>query len=68
MKYITTTPYHPQGNGVKERSNGIVLNMLRTLVQDNVSIWDTILPIATLAYNTAFHKSLRDSSFFPNVS
>ena len=61
MKHITTTPYHPQANGVIERSNGTVLNILRTLVQYNVSIWDTMLPIATFAYNTAFHRSFQDS-------
>ena len=64
MKHTITTPYHPQANGVIERSNGTVLNILRTLVQDNVSIWDTMLPIATFAYNTAFHRSLQDSPFF----
>ena len=64
MKHITTTPYYPQANGVIERSNGTVLNILRTLVQDNVSIWDTMLFIAIFAYNTAFHRSLQDSPFF----
>ena len=68
MKHITSTPYHPQANEVIKRSNGTVLNILRTLVQDNVSIWDTMLPIATFAYSTAFHRTfflmyLRDPSF-----
>ena len=58
MKHITTIPYHPQANSVIERSNDTVLNILRTLVQDNVSIWETMLPIATFAYNTAFHRNL----------
>ena len=64
MKHITTTSYYPQANGVIEKSNGTVLDILRTLMQDNVSIWDTMLPIATFAYNTAFHRSLQDSPFF----
>ena len=64
MKHITTTPYHPQANDLIERSNGTVLNILRTLVQNNISIWDTMLPIAIFAYNTAFHRSLQDSPFF----
>ena len=33
-------------------------------MQDNISIWDTMLPIATFAYNTVFHRSLQDSPFF----
>ena len=47
MKRITTTPYHPQANGVIERLNATVLNLLRILGQNNVGIWDTILSIAT---------------------
>ena len=64
IKHLTTTPYHPQANGVIERSNGTVLNILHTLVQDNVSNWYTMLLIATFAYNTAFHRNLQDSTFF----
>ena len=33
-------------------------------MQDNVSIWDTMFPIAIFAYNTAFYRSLRDSPSF----
>ena len=64
MKHIINTPYHPQENGVIERSNGTVFNILCTLVQDNVGIWDTMLPIATFAYNSAFHRCLKDSPFY----
>ncbi|XP_045102251.1 uncharacterized protein LOC123498844 [Portunus trituberculatus] len=36
MKYVITTPYHPQANGVIESSNATLRNILRTMVQDNV--------------------------------
>ena len=65
MTHVTPTPYLPQTNGVIERSNGTILNILRTLLPDNVRIWDTMLPIATFAYNTVFHRSLQN--IFLNV-
>ena len=64
MKHIRTTPYHPQANGVIKRSNCTVSNILRTVVQYNVSIWDTMIPIVTFAINSAFHRSLRASPFY----
>ena len=64
FKHNTTTAYHPQANGIVERSNATLINILRTLVQDNISIWDTMIPIATFAYNSAFHNTLKESPFF----
>ena len=63
MKHRTITPYHPQANGVIERSNGTVLNILRPVVQ-HISIWDAMLLIATFAYNSVFHRNLKDSTFY----
>ena len=64
MKHLKTTAYHPQANGIIERANGTVVNILRTLVQDNTSIWDTMLPIAAFAYNTGYNRSVRDCPFY----
>ena len=64
MRHVTTTPYHPQANGVIERCNGTVINILRTLIEDNVSIWDTMLPIAVFAYNSGYNRTIKDSPFY----
>lgn len=73
IDHLRTTPYHPSANGVIERPNGTLINILRTLCEDNRGIWDQMLPVATHAYNTAYHRVLKDSPFFllfsrdPNV-
>ena len=64
FKHMKTTPYHPQANGIIERANATLINILRTLVQENLTIWDTMLPIATYAYNTAYHRSIKESPFY----
>lgn len=61
INHIKTTPYHPQANNVKERANETLVNILRTLVQYNVEIWDTVLPLATFIYNSGCNRSIRDS-------
>jgi len=58
------TPYHPSANGQVERINGVLTKILRTMVVDNPENWSSMLAIATLAYNTAYHRIIRDSLFF----
>jgi len=58
------TPYHPSSNGQVERVNGVLTKILRTLVWDNPNSWNVMLPMATMAYNTAYHRIIKDSPFF----
>ncbi|XP_037773350.1 uncharacterized protein LOC119569110 [Penaeus monodon] len=58
------TPYHPSSNEQVERVNGVLTKILRTMVVDNPENWSSMLAIATLAYNTAYHRIIRDSLFF----
>lgn len=43
-----------------ERVNGTLVKILRTLVVENPSEWDIILPLAVFAYNTVYNITIRD--------
>jgi len=51
-----TTPYHPQGDGMVERFNRTLLQLLRAYVAPQ-SDWETYLPQVLYAYRTACHSS-----------
>lgn len=48
-----TTAYHPQTNGLTERFNKTLADMLSMYVDTEQKNWDEILPFVTFAYNTA---------------
>ena len=51
-----TTTYHPGGDGMVERFNRSLLQLLRTYVKTE-SDWEKHLPLALYAYHTAVHVS-----------
>ena len=59
-----TTPYHPMGNGMCERFNKTLLNMLGTLQEKQKSDWKSYVPTLTHAYNAATHKSTGYAPFY----
>ena len=59
-----TTPYHPQGNGMVERFNQTLKNMVAKTSKDNGKDWDLKLGPLTLAYNASVHDSTGFSPFF----
>ena len=59
-----TTPYHPMGNGMCERFNKTLLNMLGTLNEHQKSDWKSYVPTLTHAYNAATHKSTGFAPFY----
>ncbi|UYV63976.1 hypothetical protein LAZ67_2006231, partial [Cordylochernes scorpioides] len=60
----TTTAYHPQTNGLTERLNKTIADMLSMYVDVNQKDWDEILPFVTFAYNTAKQESTGFSPFY----
>ena len=49
-----TTAYHPQGDGMVERANRSILQMLRTFVEKKTD-WERWLPLMLYAYRTSKH-------------
>lgn len=58
-----TTPYHPQSDGLVERFNRTLLDMLATAVIDKPFNWEEHLPCLCSAYNTSVHPTTGYSPF-----
>ncbi|XP_037777561.1 uncharacterized protein LOC119574411 [Penaeus monodon] len=50
----------PQANGLVERLNRTILNVLRTSINAQDNEWDLWIPITQAAINSTFHSSLGD--------
>ena len=59
-----TTPYHPSSNGMIERFNQTLVNMISSFVDKRQHNWDEHLPLLTSAYRSAVHES---TGFSPNL-
>ena len=59
-----TTPYHPQSDGLVERFNRTLLNMLATAVQEKPFDWENHLCRLCIAYNTSVHPTTGYTPFF----
>ncbi|XP_055367899.1 uncharacterized protein LOC129604626 [Betta splendens] len=60
---IKTTPYHPQTDGLVERFNQTLKNMLRKFVVDTGKDWDKWLPFVLFAYREVPQASTGFSPF-----
>lgn len=60
----TTSAYHPQTNGMTERFNRTLGDMLSMYISSDHSNWDRVLPFITFAYNTAIQSTTGFSPFF----
>ena len=67
MKWITTSPYHPEANGLVERVNQTIVRKLKKLLDLCVSNWDKVLPLALFAYRICFNRSLGMSPIYEST-
>ena len=58
-----TTPYRPQSDGMIERFNRSLINMMARFTNKNQKDWDEQIPYVLLAYRSAIHES---TGFTPN--
>ena len=63
---IRTTPYHPQCDGITERYNRTLQDMLTAYVNKGRDDWDKHLDIVTFAYNTTLHRTTNATPFYMN--
>ena len=64
IRMSATTPYHPMGNGAVERLNRTLINMLRSIPEDQKKRWKEHLGSLMFAYNSTVHKSTGYSPFY----
>ena len=58
-----TTPYHPQSDGLVERFNRTLLDMLSTAAGEHPFDWECHLRRLCLAYNTSVHPTTGHTPF-----
>lgn len=64
LRKTQTTPYHPRGDGMVERANRTLEDMLSLWVDERQSDWHEHLPLLAMAYRSAPHKTTAAS---PNL-
>ncbi|XP_044158409.1 uncharacterized protein LOC122944239, partial [Bufo gargarizans] len=63
-KKIRTTAYHPQGNGLCEKMNQTLIEMLRTVPPETRGDWPNLLPQLMFTYNHTIHCSTGYTPFY----
>ena len=63
VKKLRTTPYHPESDGLSERFNRTLLQLLRSYGNDHKKNWDTLLDQLVFTYNTTTHDTTNATPF-----
>ena len=54
-----STAFHPQTDGLSERTIQVLEDMLRACVLDHKSSWEEHLPLVEFAYNNSYQASIQ---------
>jgi hypothetical protein len=63
IKLIHSTPYYPQGKGLAESSNKILIRIIKILLEDNKKTWHSRLKFSLWADRVATKRSIDVSPF-----
>jgi hypothetical protein len=58
------SPYHPQSNGLCERLNATIINMLASYARDKQNQWVHFIQMVAFAYNTSKHSATGFTPYF----
>jgi transposase InsO family protein len=64
IKHRKTTPYNPKANGLTERANGIMVNILNKIISVHKTDWDIKLQSAIWAYRTDEKITTKRTPFY----
>jgi len=63
IKKLNTTAYNPKCNGLTERFNASLCQMLSAYCEAMQTDWDVYLPVALFAHRTSWQKTVKESPF-----
>lgn len=61
------TAYHPAGNGLVERTNRKVMEVMRLVMEPTGYTWEESLSYVQCAIDSALNSSVRDSPHFYSI-
>ena len=66
VKLCLSTAFHPQTDGQTEKANSVVEQVLRSVVNEPQTNWESMLPFVTFAINNSKSESTGETPFFLN--
>lgn len=63
VKHRRTTPYYPKANGLVEKTNGILADIIAKMILDKRRTWDEHLREALWAYRTSYKLTTNYTPF-----